>query len=323
MLGPAGNAVSLSSSPVVPHPCGPMDALVVSTAGHCPLLAYDRYLDEPDRHIQTLDLGTGVTNNVGNPAVIVQVPNDGPETVSSDYPAFSPSGAWIAYGSTAPDPLGYQHIWLVRTNGTLNHRLTTSTPPGGELYPVFSPDAKYVFYTAQGSRVGEGRNIWRVKIDTHQREQITHFPLAMSVSELDRGGDKLAFVMSGTTSPVYTMSLTGTHLTAVPNTAGGQSPHLERRRKCAHLLHALRHAGHQDGAHRRHASHQRDPGQELHSAELVARRQAHRLRRRQSEPLRDEVERHWRSRGRTLRRRPRPCLAAVGATASARRARTS
>jgi Tol biopolymer transport system component len=92
---------------------------------------------------------------------------------------------------------------------------------------VFSPDGKYVYYTVPGSGVGQGSNLWRVNINTHQRQQITRFPVAMNVYELDRGGNKLAFqTLEGTTSPIYTMNLDGTHVTAVPHTARGQVPHL-------------------------------------------------------------------------------------------------
>jgi hypothetical protein len=95
MVSPAGMA-AWSSSPMTPTLCGgPVNATAVATNAHCPLLAYERYADEPDVHIQTLDIGTGVTNNVGNPAVVVQVPNDGPETVSAAQPSFSPSGAGL------------------------------------------------------------------------------------------------------------------------------------------------------------------------------------------------------------------------------------
>ncbi len=224
MVSPAGAAASLSS-PVVPGVCSsPLNVTAVSVSGHCPLLAYDRYLDEPDVHVQTLNINTGVTNNVGNPATVVQVRNDGPETTSSGSPSFSPAGNWIAYSSDAPNPLGPGHIWLVRTNGTQNQQLTTG---GGEGSPVFSADGKYVYYTAQGASASEGISLWRVNINSRQRQQITHFPKFFGIYGLDRGGNEFTFTpLLSITAPIYTMSLNGTHVTAVPNTAGGQVPHL-------------------------------------------------------------------------------------------------
>jgi len=119
------------------------------------------------------------------------------------------------------------HIWLVRSDGSSNHRLTATTI-GGEQYPVFSADGKYVYYIAPGAAASEGdSNLWRTGVQGQGRRQITHFPPSMNMYELNRAGNKLTFISpQGIDSPIYMMNLNGSGRVAVPNTDGGQSPHL-------------------------------------------------------------------------------------------------
>lgn len=60
-------------------------------------------------------------------------------------PAWSPDGLWIAF--TPARPVGTRDIWLMRSDGTRRHRITTHR--GSELLPAWSPDGRRIAYVGQ------------------------------------------------------------------------------------------------------------------------------------------------------------------------------
>lgn len=113
------------------------------------------------------------------------------EITSDDFslsaPAFSPDDHWVAYARGRADwaRKGYRgssnsDIWLADATkpGAAPRRLTTFA--GNDMWPMFAPDGKSVYYTCDAD--GEG-NIWKVSTAggkptqvTKQRDGYVHYP---------------------------------------------------------------------------------------------------------------------------------------------------
>ncbi|RKT88665.1 conserved repeat domain-containing protein [Saccharopolyspora antimicrobica] len=81
------------------------------------------YLRTHDGHVQRLTRGRDAAN-----------------------PELSPDGRWVAFDSASS---GQRDVWLVRTDGSEAHRLTST--PGDEVNPTFSPDGTRIAYAANSS----------------------------------------------------------------------------------------------------------------------------------------------------------------------------
>jgi dipeptidyl aminopeptidase/acylaminoacyl peptidase len=148
----------------------------------------------------------------GNPAdLYVKGPGaarrltDGPN--SEVDPAWSPDGRWIAYQLRRPGtPLA--EIWLVRRDGTGNHRLTALER---SAQPAWSPDSgRVAFATTAGSRsdfdiytVGvDGQGLRRITSSPEDEFEPAFSPDGASIA-FERGG---AIVVSDTGSGVHTLT---------------------------------------------------------------------------------------------------------------------
>jgi Tol biopolymer transport system component len=87
--------------------------------------------------------------------------NDGFE---ARYPAWSPDGQWIAWGSwhgKTPE------LWLMRPDGTEPHKVANG------YWPEWSPDSRHIAYTVPNPASGAYR-VFTVDIQTAEIRQITH-----------------------------------------------------------------------------------------------------------------------------------------------------
>ncbi len=87
----------------------------------------------------------------------------------------SPDGKWVLFNVRETDlkaNRGRTDIWLVGTDGSGLRRLTSH--PAADFSARWSPCGKCVFFLS--TRSGSSQ-VWRIKIDGGEAEQITHLPL--------------------------------------------------------------------------------------------------------------------------------------------------
>jgi dipeptidyl aminopeptidase/acylaminoacyl peptidase len=110
-----------------------------------------------DRLVGPSFRGLFITDTLGRDTLYLRTAS----TFQAD-PAWSPTGEWIAY-STADQTYG--DIWLVRPDGTQNHRLI---PRAGQ--PAWFPDGQRLAVVRPGP---EAQTIWAVDLDGQLLQELT------------------------------------------------------------------------------------------------------------------------------------------------------
>jgi len=90
-------------------------------------------------------------------------------------PQVSPDGRWIVFVMRQTDlqaNRGRTNLWLVRTDGTGLRRLTSHSQ--NDSNPRWSSDANSVWFLSTRS---ESSQVWRIRIDGGEAEQVTDLPL--------------------------------------------------------------------------------------------------------------------------------------------------
>jgi Tol biopolymer transport system component/DNA-binding winged helix-turn-helix (wHTH) protein len=87
-------------------------------------------------------------------------------------PTWSPSGREIAFESQAAG--GGWHIWTVDLQNGIQRQVTTD--PGDQNMPTWSHDAEWIYFSWKQASARDfwQRDIWRVRVRTGAREQVTH-----------------------------------------------------------------------------------------------------------------------------------------------------
>ena len=105
----------------------------------------------------------------------------------------SPDGKWIVFDVRETDleaNRGRSDIWLVGADGQNLRRLTSD--PAADLNARWSPCGKCIFFIS--SRSGSSQ-VWRIKIDGGEAEQVTDLPLDVESLVVAQTGDALALTM--------------------------------------------------------------------------------------------------------------------------------
>lgn len=108
----------------------------------------------PGGHIWTLEAASGATTQVTR------------RYGGTDFdPHWSPDGAQLVFRTErfhAPDPTstGYDGIFVIRADGTGEHAVN---PPGGGLFPEWSPDGRSIVFS--GPRSGASEGLFAVRPD--------------------------------------------------------------------------------------------------------------------------------------------------------------
>ncbi len=108
-------------------------------------------------------------------------------------PQVSPDGQWVAFVVRKTDldaNRGRTDLWLVRTDGTGLRPLTTD--PEADTNPRWGPDNRTIWFVS--GRSGSSQ-VWRIRIDGGEAEQVTKEPLDVSNLVVARDGQRLAFTM--------------------------------------------------------------------------------------------------------------------------------
>lgn len=103
----------------------------------------------------------------------------------------SPDGKWIVFNVRETDLAanrGRTDLWLVGTDGKGLRRLTSH--PASDFNGRWTPCSQWVFFLS--TRSGSSQ-VWRIKVDGGEAEQVTHLPL--DVGNLVVAKAKLAFTM--------------------------------------------------------------------------------------------------------------------------------
>ncbi|MCU0244559.1 MAG: S9 family peptidase [Acidobacteria bacterium] len=121
----------------------------------------------------------------------------------------SPDGKWVAFTVRETDLAanrGRTDIWLVGTDGKGLRRLTSH--PAADFNGRWTPCSQWVFFLS--TRSGSSQ-IWRIKVDGGEAEQVTKLPLDVNVLLVAKA--KLAFTMD--VFPGMTPEATAAKLEAV------------------------------------------------------------------------------------------------------------
>ncbi len=105
----------------------------------------------------------------------------------------SPDGKWIAFNLRETDLAGNRgrtDIWLVGADGKGLRRLTTN--PAADYNARFSPCGKYLFFLS--TRSGSSQ-VWKIKVDGGEAEQVTRLPLDIGGLAMSPIGGMLAVSM--------------------------------------------------------------------------------------------------------------------------------
>jgi len=114
-------------------------------------------------------------------------------------PQLAPDGQWVAYTVTRADSATDKRdadIWMARTDGSQNLRLTTS--PASESRPRFSPDGKYLsFISSRGEPEGGGgeAQLWLLNRAGGEAEKVTKLKGSVSDYEWAPDGQRVALII--------------------------------------------------------------------------------------------------------------------------------
>ena len=108
-------------------------------------------------------------------------------------PQVSPDGRWIVFVLRKTDleaNLGRTDLWLAGTDGTGLRRLTSHLSK--DFNPRWAPDGKTVWFIS--GRSGSSQ-VWRIRIDGGEAEQVTDEPLDVGNLLVSPDGKHIAFTM--------------------------------------------------------------------------------------------------------------------------------
>jgi len=121
-------------------------------------------------------------------------------------PAWSPNGREIAFESRAAD--GSWHIWTVDIQSGTQHQVTADH--GDQNMPTWSHDAEWIYFSWKQANARDfwQRDIWRVRVRTGAKEQVTHGGGGY-VGRESADGKTLLYQPTLRTSPVLAQPLDG------------------------------------------------------------------------------------------------------------------
>ncbi|MFL5799503.1 MAG: YceI family protein [Actinomycetota bacterium] len=128
-----------------------------------------------------------------------------------DGPVWSPDGRWIAFGAFGGP--GNEDVWVMRSDGTHMHRLTTD--PGYEYSPAWSPDGG-------GIAFGRDGDVWVMRADGSGARHLTTGP-GRDGQVTWSPDDRIVFARD---DRVILMNPDGTHQRRVPLRLPASSPSL-------------------------------------------------------------------------------------------------
>ena len=108
-------------------------------------------------------------------------------------PQVSPDGKWIVFVLRETDleaNKGRTDLWLVGADGTGLRRLTSHSE--GDVNPRWAPDDKAIWFLS--TRSGSSQ-VWRIRIDGGEAEQVTDEPLDVGNLAVSPDGNCMAFTM--------------------------------------------------------------------------------------------------------------------------------
>jgi dipeptidyl aminopeptidase/acylaminoacyl peptidase len=108
-------------------------------------------------------------------------------------PQVAPDGQWVVFVVRRTDleaNRGRTDLWLVSTEGTGLLRLTSH--PESDSNPRWAPDSRSVWFLS--GRSGSSQ-VWRIRIDGGEAEQVTDEPLDVGNLVVSPDGTRLAFTM--------------------------------------------------------------------------------------------------------------------------------
>ena len=108
-------------------------------------------------------------------------------------PQVSPDGKWIVFVLRRTDleaNKGRTDLWLVGTDGRGLRRFTTH--PEGDSNPRWAPDSRSIWFLS--TRSGSSQ-VWRIRIDGGEPEQVTDEPLDIGNLIVSPDGNRIAFTM--------------------------------------------------------------------------------------------------------------------------------
>jgi len=149
--------------------------------------------------------GAGQASSIGNR---VSHPFSVQDMLAMDRisdPQVSPNGKWIVFVLRKTDPClrrgkpapaqagenkGQTDLWLVGSDGTNLRRLTSHS--SNDSNPCWAPDCKSVYFLSSRS---DSSQVWRIRIDGGEAEQITDEPLDVANLVVSPDGEHIAFTM--------------------------------------------------------------------------------------------------------------------------------
>jgi TolB protein len=143
-------------------------------------------------------------------------------------PAFSPDGKWIAYESD----VSANGIWLMRSNGTAQHRLTRNPFAGEECGcdtdPNFSPDGKWITFV-RIKKSHEQQALFAVRPNGTGLHRVTPYSWEVAIKHDWSPDGKLIllttnadFVKPGESANMVTIRPDGSGKTALTHFTGGR-----------------------------------------------------------------------------------------------------
>ncbi len=93
-------------------------------------------------------------------------------SVEDGAPAWSPDGAWIAFGRRAPGTGAARQLWIMRDDGS-EARAVADDPAINHGPPTWSADGRYLlFQQISQDDLAASPSIWRLDVETGEKEQL-------------------------------------------------------------------------------------------------------------------------------------------------------